>query len=117
MKEKRKPFIYGEGAKKCVFTPDIEPYLTPDDEKPVKDLILCIKGMRAAVVYTEVKRDTGTRIIDPSGIPNLEEYDNGLVGYQHIDYFKTSAEAEKQLWLKKRVSNKFYVDMFMVKLY
>ena len=67
------------------------------------------------VAYTTVKGDRGTRIVGNY----IEEYDNGLVGYQNFQGFDTLDEAYKDFELKKKLTPKLgvyaYCDVFIIK--
>ena len=64
----------------------------------------------AVVLYTKVQHDKGYD-------SNLSPYDNGLVGYQCMNAFKTIEEAEKDYKDRKRLTPKYgveaYADVFM----
>ena len=112
---KVKPFNFGKGAEKHEFMADA-PYYRPADEKILKQLISGLVGYKAVVVFTQVIYDRGTRYVERFGIPRLESYDNGWEGLQSLDFYESVEEAKRELELKKLVSNRYYVDLFMVTL-
>ena len=69
------------------------------------------KDIVAVVLYTKVQHDKG---YDSS----LLRYDNGLVGWQGRNGFKTIEEAKKDLADRKKLTPKYgveaYADVFMV---
>lgn len=92
-------------------------YKTLDDPNK-KEWFKIYPNAKACVLYTEVKSDSGHIYEERFGVPHLEPYDNGLVGYQGGHYFNTLEEAEKQLEMAKGLSPKVgtlaYADVFMV---
>lgn len=50
----------------------------------------------AAILYTKVVEDKGWKIEPRFGTDQIVSYDNGLVGYQCINYYRSLEEAKKQ---------------------
>ena len=69
------------------------------------------KDIVAVVLYTKVQHDKGYD-------SNLFPYDNGLVGWQCMNGFKSIEEAKKDLADRKKLTPKYgveaYADVFMV---
>lgn len=64
----------------------------------------------AAILYTKVVRDKGHT-------DDLKKYDNGLVGYQCIDYFDSLKEAKEKLPTYEALTPKVgvvdYIDIWL----
>ena len=71
----------------------------------------------AAVFYTKLVHDYGYREGMSYGTPCLIEYDNGIVGYQCGQYYKTLEEAKEHFEGYSRLSPKVgviaYVDAWL----
>lgn len=98
-------------GKRVSFKYDGTYYLPTSDFSDFKD----ITTSPFLVAYTTVKGDRGTRIVGNY----IEEYDNGLVGYQNFQCFDTLDEANKDFELKKKLTPKLgvyaYCDVFIIK--
>lgn len=112
-------------GKKYTFKVD-KTYYTP--EKGNKEHIIGVaKGFYGnerhyAVLYTEIKEDKGWRVETHWGHGCIVDYDNGLVGYQQMDFYKTYEEAQEAFENRKKVVGKLcddgtaFADVFLVKL-
>lgn len=114
--------------KKYTFKVD-KTYYTP--EKGNKEHILnVVEGFygnrnefQYAVLYTEVKEDKGWHIESHWGIDTIVDYDNGLVGYQQMGFYKTYEEAKEAFESQKKVVGKLcddgtaFADVFLVQLH
>lgn len=71
----------------------------------------------AAILYTKVVEDKGWKIEPRFGTDQIVSYDNGLVGYQCINYYRSLEEAKKQFkWygqLSPKVGVVAYVDAWL----
>ena len=71
----------------------------------------------AAILYTKLVKDAGYREVNRWGSPCIEWYDNGIVGYQCINYYKTIEEAKKEYegyrQLSPKVGTIAYVDIWL----
>ena len=71
----------------------------------------------AAVLYTKVVEDKGWKIETRFGTDQIVNYNNGLVGYQCIDYYYSLEEAKKHFEGCSRLSPKVgvvaYVDTWL----
>lgn len=90
-------------------------YFIPDN---ANEIFKEIKGIVACVFYTEIKQDKGERFSERFGVPRMERYDNGQVGYQQINFFSNLREAENDFASRSRLSPKIgtiaYADVFMI---
>ena len=72
----------------------------------------------ACVIYTRVIHDVIDVIEMNYGVPMNVCEDNGLVGYQNFNFFKTIDEAKEDFKLRCKLSPKVgvigYADVFMV---
>lgn len=72
----------------------------------------------ACVLYTTIKHDKGWREAVIYGTPRIEDYDNGLVGYQNYNFFKDIEEAKKDFENRKKLSTKVgtigYCDILLI---
>lgn len=112
--------------KKYTFKVD-KNYYTP--EKDNKEHILAVTkelhgdDYQYAVLHTEVKEDKGWRIENHWGVGRIVDYDNGLVGYQQLGFYKTDKEAKEAFENQKKVVGKLcddgtaFADVFLVKLH
>ena len=112
-------------GKKYTFKVD-KNYYTP--EKDNKEHICNVaKGFYGnernyAVLYTEVKEDKGWRVETHWGHGCIVDYDNGLVGYQQMGFYKTYKEAKEAFESQKKVVGKLcddgtaFADVFLVEL-
>ena len=110
-------------GKKYTFKVD-KNYYTP--EKDNKEHICNVaKGFYGnernyAVLYTEVKEDKGWRVETHWGHGCIVDYDNGLVGYQQMGFYKTYKEAKEAFESQKKVVGKLcddgtaFADIFLV---
>ena len=110
-------------GKKYTFKVD-KNYYTP--EKDNKEHICNVaKGFYGnernyAVLYTEVKEDKGWRVETHWGHGCIVDYDNGLVGYQQMGFYKTYEEAKEAFESQKKVVGKLcddgtaFADVFLV---
>lgn len=113
-------------GKKYTFKVD-KNYYTP--EKDNKEHILGVakefygNERHYAVLYTEVKEDKGWRIEKRWSIDWIVDYDNGLVGYQQMGFYKTYEEAKEAFENQKKVVGKLcddgtaFADVFLVELH
>ena len=71
----------------------------------------------AAVLYTKVVNDKGWKIETRFGTDQIVNYDNGLVGYQCINYYHSLEEAKKHFegysQLSPKVGVVAYVDAWL----
>ena len=71
----------------------------------------------AAILYTKLKQDIGCHIVNRWGSDCIENYDNGVVGYQCINYYTTLKEAKEEFEGYSRLSPKVgtiaYVDIWL----
>jgi hypothetical protein len=71
----------------------------------------------AAILYTKIVEDKGYKVTNRYGIPYTENYNNGLVGYQCLNYYDTIEEAQRELVSYKELSPKVgvvaYVDVWL----
>lgn len=71
----------------------------------------------AAILYTKVVEDRGCHIVNSFGTDVIENYDNGLVGYQCISYYKSLDEAKRDFEGYSKLSPKVgvvaYVDAWL----
>ena len=114
-------------GKKYTFKVD-KNYYTP--EKDNKEHILnVIKGFYGdknefhyAVLHTEIKEDKGWLVETHWGHGCIVDYDNGLVGYQQMGFYKTYKEAKEAFESQKKVVGKLcddgtaFADVFLVEL-
>lgn len=112
--------------KKYTFKVD-KNYYTP--EKDNKEHICNVaKGFYGnernyAVLYTEIKEDKGWRVETHWGCGCIVDYDNGLVGYQQMGFYKTYKEAQEAFENQKKVVGKLcddgtaFADVFLVQLH
>ena len=104
----------GTDGKEYTFLTD-KNYFTTDN---ANEIFKEIKGIVAYVFYTEIKQDKGERFSEKFGVPRMERYDNGQVGYQQINFFSNMGEAENDFAIRSRLSPKIgtiaYADVFMI---
>ena len=104
-------------GKKYTFKVD-ENYYTP--EKGNKAYVFMGEKFHYAVLYTEIKEDKGWRIEKRWGTDCMVDYDNGLVGYQQMRFYKTYEEAKEAFENRKQVVGKLcddgtaFADVFLV---
>lgn len=71
----------------------------------------------AAILYTKLKHDAGYREDNRWDSPSIERYDNGIVGYQCINYYTSLAQAKKEFECYSQLSPKAgtiaYVDTWL----
>lgn len=71
----------------------------------------------AAILYTKLQHDRGYREENRWGSPSIEKYDNGVVGYQCINYYTSLAQAKKEFKAYSQLSPKVgtiaYVDIWL----
>lgn len=76
------------------------------------------KGHKFCVCYTKVCNDSGYREETYFGTPRLKHYDNGLVGYQNMNFFNDKKEAEEDFKARNKLTPKLgvcaYADVFLV---
>lgn len=101
-------------GKRITFTCNDGWYLVPQvtaEEKRELFSLSC-KGDSYCIAYTTISHDKGI-----NGL-TLEHFDNGLVGWQNYDFFKTEEEAKREFELKSRLSSKVgvvgYCDVFLI---
>lgn len=114
--------------KKYTFKVD-KTYYTPekDNKEHILNVVEGFYGNRNefqyAVLYTEVKEDKGWDIESHWGIDTIVDYDNGLVGYQQMSFYKTYEEAKEAFESQKKVVGKLcddgtaFADVFLVQLH
>lgn len=114
--------------KKYTFKVD-KTYYTPekDNKEHILNVVEGFYGNRNefqyAVLYTEVKEDKGWHIESRWGIDTIVDYDNGLVGYQQMGFYKTYKEAQEAFENQKKVVGKLcddgtaFADVFLVQLH
>lgn len=114
--------------KKYTFKVD-KTYYTPekDNKEHILNVVEGFYGNRNefqyAVLYTEIKEDKGWDIETRWGHGCIVDYDNGLVGYQQMGFYKTYEEAKEAFENQKKVVGKLcddgtaFADVFLVKLY
>ena len=104
-------------GKKYTFKVD-KNYYTP--EKDNKTYVFMGEKFHYAVLYTEVKEDKGWHIESRWGTDCIVDYDNGLVGYQQMSFYKTYKEAQEAFESRKQVVGKLcddgtaFADVFLV---
>ena len=104
-------------GKKYTFKVD-KNYYTP--EKGNKAYVFMGENFHYAVLYTEIKEDKGWRIERHWGRDAIVNYDNGLVGYQQMGFYKTYKEAQEAFERRKKVVGKLcddgtaFADVFLV---
>ena len=102
-------------GKTYTFRVDL-PYHTEDSY----DAEEIFKGwaQKYAVLYTEIKEDKGEELVERWGLPRLEKYDNGLVGYQQGQLFDTYDEMMRDFKIRQKLVPKVgdvaYCDVFCV---
>ncbi len=100
-------------GKKYTFKVD-KNYFTP--EKDNKAYVFMGEAYHYAVLYTEIKEDKGWHIEGHY----ITDYDNGLVGYQQMSFYKTYEEAKEAFETQKKVVGKLcddgtaFADVFLV---
>ena len=109
--------------KKYTFKVD-KNYYTPEkgNKEHVFDVAKGFYGNERnyAVLYTEIKEDKGWDIETHWGIDSIVNYDNGLVGYQQMGFYKTYKEAQEAFENQKKVVGKLcddgtaFADVFLV---
>ena len=71
----------------------------------------------AAILYTKVVEDEGWKIETHFGIDKIVNYNNGLVGYQCINYYNSLEDAKKHFEEYSQLSPKVgvvsYVDAWL----
>ena len=71
----------------------------------------------AAILYTNVVEDEGRKIETHFGIDKIVNYNNGLVGYQCINYYNSLEDAKKHFEEYSQLSPKVgvvsYVDAWL----
>lgn len=75
-----------------------------------------MKGCNYFVIFLEHKGDCGTRIVESFGCPKMEYYNNGIVKYECVNGFKTKEEAFENANIIKRVTNKKYTNISVIKV-
>lgn len=104
-------------GKKYTFKVD-KNYYTP--EKGNKAYVFMGENFHYAVLYTEIKEDKGWHIESRWGLDCIVDYDNGLVGYQQMGFYKTYKEAQEAFENRKQVVGKLcddgtaFADVFLV---
>ncbi len=110
-------------GKKYTFKVD-KNYYTPEkgNKEHIFDVAKELHGneYHYAVLYTEVTEDKGWRIESRWGSDCIVDYDNGLVGYQQLGFYKTLKEAQEAFEIEKKVVGKLcddgtaFADVFLV---
>lgn len=110
-------------GKKYTFKVD-KNYYTPEkgNKAYVFDVAKGLYGNEChyAVLYTEVKEDKGWHIENQWGTDSIVNYDNGLVGYQQMGFYKTYKEAKEAFEARQEIVGKLcddgtaFADIFLV---
>ena len=103
-------------GKKITFKVNGEYYRPENFSSHISDIFEEFKNMRYCVLYTKIVHDRGYREISSFGSPSLENYDNGLVGYQNGQFFKDEAEAKDDYAKRQKLTGYDcdYADVFLV---
>lgn len=108
---------YDHKGKKYTFNTSGE-YFKPLSSSSIKKIFEGKdSNYAAAILYTKLKHDAGYREENRFGTPSIERYDNGIVGYQCINYYTSLAQAKKEFegysQLSPKVGTIAYVDTWL----
>ena len=81
-----------------------------------KDLSLvfnaCFSKSKYCVLYTSVFRDSGEKLVNNFGVPELEKYDNGVIGGQNFNFYDNKEEALRDYEMRQKLTPKQFKSVF-----